>query len=263
MSAGFSNRDDQRVSAAAGYLDPATRARPNLKIWDDSTVEQLQLEGRRATGVWSRAWTLTVTAGRVFLTAGALQSPAILMRAGIGSGAALRALGIPVRRSAGRRPQSARSSRGLWLPLAWRRPNFTAMRFSSGLAGCDTSDMYITASTRGGWHALGTRLGLYFLLCNRPYSSGSLTLASPDPKAYPLVDLNLLSDARDLERLVAAVRLLARLVVHPQLNPWAGDFLPASYSPLIKRLSKYGTANRIVASILGRCSTCPPASRSS
>ncbi|WP_247301073.1 MULTISPECIES: hypothetical protein [unclassified Bradyrhizobium] len=49
----------------------------------------------------------------------------------------------------------------------------------------------------------------------------------------------------------AAVRLLARLVVHPQLNPWAGDFFPASYSPLIKRLSKHGTANRIVASILG------------
>lgn len=39
--------------------------------------------------------------------------------------------------------------------------------------------------------------------------------------------------------------------MHPQLNPWAGDFFPASYSPLIKRLRKYGTANRIVASILG------------
>lgn len=52
-------------------------------------------------------------------------------------------------------------------------------------------------------------------------------------------------------RLVAAVRLLAGLVVHPQLNPEAGDFFPASYSPHIKRLSKYGTANRIIASILG------------
>ena len=29
----FSNRDDRRVSTAAAYLDTATRARPNLKIW--------------------------------------------------------------------------------------------------------------------------------------------------------------------------------------------------------------------------------------
>jgi len=111
--------------------------------------------------------------------------------------------------------------------------------------------MYITASARGGWHALGTRLGLYFLWCNRPYSSGSLMLASRDPKTYPVVDFNLLSDRRDLERMVAAVRLLAKLVVHPALNPEAGDFFPASFSPRIKRLSRYGTVNRIVASILG------------
>ena len=111
--------------------------------------------------------------------------------------------------------------------------------------------MYITASARGGWHALGTRLGLYFLWCNRPYSSGSLKLATPDPKTYPVVDFNLLSDPRDLERMIASVRLLASLVVHPALNPEAGDFFPASYSPRIKRLSRYGTVNRIVASILG------------
>jgi 5-(hydroxymethyl)furfural/furfural oxidase len=259
----FSNRNDRRVSAAAGYLDVATRARPNLTIWADTEVEQLQLEGRRATGVVvaRRGQKLTVGAGRVILTAGALQSPAILMRAGIGPGAALQALGIPVTidlRGVGSnlRDHPALTfcqylPRQLRLPPARRRPNFAAMRFSSEHPGCDASDMYVTASARGGWHALGTRLGLYFLWCNRPYSSGSLTLASRDPKTYPIVDLNLLSDARDLERLVVAVRLLARLVVHPALNPETGDFFPASYSPRIKRLSRYGTANRIVASILG------------
>jgi 5-(hydroxymethyl)furfural/furfural oxidase len=113
--------------------------------------------------------------------------------------------------------------RQLRLPLTRRRPNFAAMRFSSKHRGCDASDMYITASARGGWHALGTRLGLYFLWCNRPYSSGSLKLATPDPKTYPVIDFNLLSDPRDLERMIASVRLLASLVVHPALNPEAGD----------------------------------------
>lgn len=259
----FSNRNDRRVSTAAGYLDAATRARPNLTIWADSEVEQLRLEGRRATGVVvvRRGQKVPVGANRVILTAGALQSPAILMRAGIGPGAALQALGIPVaidRPGVGSnlRDHPALTfcqylPRRLRLPLARRRPNFAAMRFSSGHPGCDASDMYITASARGGWHALGTRLGLYFLWCNRPYSSGSLTLASRDPKTYPVADLNLLSDPRDLERMVTSVRLLAKLVVHPALNPEAGDFFPASYSPRIKRLSRYGTANRIAASILG------------
>lgn len=259
----FSNRNDRRVSTAAGYLDTATRARPNLTIWADSEVEHLLVDGRRATGVLiSRGGQkLTIAAGRVILTAGALQSPAILMRAGIGPGAALQALGIPVAMDLPGVGSNLRDHpaltfcqylpRRLRLPLAQRRPNFAAMRFSSRHPDCDASDMYITASARGGWHGLGTRLGLYFVWCNRPYSSGSLTLATPDPRTYPVVDFNLLSDPRDLERMIASVRLLAKLVVHPALNPEAGDFFPASYSPRIKRLSLYGTANRIVASVLG------------
>lgn len=61
----------------------------------------------------------------------------------------------------------------------------------------------------------------------------------------------LLSDGRDLFRLIAAVRLLARVVIHPSINSETGDFFPASYSPRIKRLSRFNTVNRIVASVLG------------
>ncbi|OAF10755.1 glucose-methanol-choline oxidoreductase [Bradyrhizobium centrolobii] len=265
----FSNRNDRRVSTAAGYLDTATRRRPNLTIWAESEVVQLQLEGRRATGVVvSRSGQkLTVGAGRVILTAGALQSPAILMRAGIGPAEALRALGITVAIDLPGVGSNLRDHPALTfcqylpprlrLPLSRRRPNFAALRFSSGRPGCDVSDMYITASARGGWHALGTRLGLYFLWCNRPFSSGTLTLAERDPKARPVVDLNLLSDPRDLERLISTVRLLAKLVIHPALNPETGDFFPASYSPRIKRLSRYSTSNRILASILGQMLDVP------
>jgi 5-(hydroxymethyl)furfural/furfural oxidase len=66
-----------------------------------------------------------------------------------------------------------------------------------------------------------------------------------------LVELNLLEDSRDLERMMAAVRMLARLVVNPVLNSAADDFFPASYSPRIKQLSGVGRANGIVASVLG------------
>jgi 5-(hydroxymethyl)furfural/furfural oxidase len=139
----------------------------------------------------------------------------------------------------------------LRLPISQRRASFVALRYSSGLEGCDRSDMYMTASARAGWHALGARLGLYFLWCNRPYSSGRLSLASPDPRRYPAVDLNLLDDSRDLERMMAAVRKLFALAVHPALNAAAGDFFPASFSPRIKRLSRFNRANGLAASVLG------------
>lgn len=153
----FSNSNDRRVSTAAGYLDAAPRARPNLTIWADSGVEQLQLDCRCATGVMvARAGErLAASAGRVILTAGALQSPAILMRAGIGPGAALQALGIPVAIDLPGVGSNLRDHpaltfcqylpRQLRLPLARRRPNVAAMRFSSEHLGCDASDMYITA----------------------------------------------------------------------------------------------------------------------
>lgn len=265
----FSNRDDQRVSAATGYLDAKTRARPNLVIWSESILKNLLLDGRRATEarIQHGGVMVAVEADRFILTAGALQSPAILLRAGIGPAASLRELDIEVKIDlpgvgANLRDHPALTfcqylRRRFRLPPEHRRPNFVALRYSSAMAGCDQSDMYVTASGRGGWHALGARLGLYFLWCNRPYSVGTLKLVSPDPNIYPVINLNLLSDDRDLKRMTAAVRSLVRLVGHSALELAAGDFFPASYSPRIKRLSRFNLTNRVIASVFGRMLDVP------
>jgi 5-(hydroxymethyl)furfural/furfural oxidase len=260
----FSNRNDRRVSAASAYLDAATRRRANLEIWGNSQVERLELDGGRAKRVYvtrNGARRECVRAGRVIVTAGAIQSPAILMRAGIGPAAAIRALGIDValdRPGVGRNLHDHPAltfcqflPRPLRLSPSQRRASFVALRYSSGFADCDSSDMYLTASARAGWHQLGARLGLYFLWCNRPYSAGQVTLTSSDPCQYPSVDLNLLSDRRDLDRMIAAVKMVFGLLVHPAINPAREDFFPASFSPRIKRLSQFGVANGVVASILG------------
>jgi 5-(hydroxymethyl)furfural/furfural oxidase len=259
----FSNRNDRRVSAASAYLDKATRRRSNLTVWTGTPVEALVMDSRRADGVrvMRDGESVLIRARRVVVTAGAILSPAILMRAGIGPAAALRALGIDVvidRAGVGNnlRDHPALTfcqflPRSLRLPISQRRASFVALRYSSALEGCDRSDMYITASARAGWHALGARLGLYFLWCNRPYSSGRLSLASPDPRQYPSVDLNLLDDPRDLARMMAAVKKLFALAVHPALNAATGDFFPASFSPRIKKLSQFNRANGLAASIMG------------
>src|ERR1700680_1716344 len=79
----FSNRNDRRVSSASAYLDEATRRRGNLTIWAGTHVEGLVMDGRRAEGVrvhrdGERHF---IRARRVIVTAGAIQSPAMLMRA--------------------------------------------------------------------------------------------------------------------------------------------------------------------------------------
>lgn len=269
----FSNRNDRRVSAASAYLDTATRRRANLTIWADTHVERLVMDGRRALGirVVRDARHVEVRAGRVIVTAGAVQSPAILLRAGIGPAAGLRDLGIDVvvnRRGVGRNLQDHPAltfcqflPRRLRLSMSQRRASFVALRYSSGFEKCDRSDMYVTASARAGWHSLGARLGLYFLWCNRPYSVGQVALASPDPRQHPLVDLNLLDDPRDLERMMTAVRKLFALAVHPSLNNAAEDFFPASFSPRIKRLSQFSRTNALAAAALGALLDLPAAIR--
>ena len=259
----FSNLNDRRVSSAMGYLSEAVRRRGNLAIWAGTHAEGLVMNGRRAEGVrvlrdGDRSF---VRAQRVIVTAGAIQSPAILLRAGIGPPAGLGALGIEV---AIARPGVGNNLRDhpaltfcqflpktLRLPLSRRRASFVAMRFSSGCEGCDRSDMYLTAAARAGWHRLGARLGLYFLWCNRPYSAGRVFLVSPEPGRYPSVELNLLDDPRDLRRMMDGVRLIARLLVNPHLNEAAEDFFPASFSPRIKRLSAFNRTNGIAAAVLG------------
>jgi len=231
------------------------------------------MDGRRVDGVrvMRDGEIVPICARRVIVTAGAILTPAILMRAGIGPAAALRALGIDVvidRAGVGGnlRDHPALTfcqflPRSLRLPIAQRRASFVALRYSSALEGCDRSDMYMTASARAGWHGLGARLGLYFLWCNRPYSAGRLSLTSPDPRHYPAVDLNLLDDSRDLARMMAAVRKLFALAVHPALNAAAGDFFPASFSPRIKKLSQFNRANGLAASVLGALLDLPAALR--
>ena len=259
----FSNENDRRVSTALAYLDAATRARPNLAIMASTRVTGLILSGRRVQGVELRqdGQTRLVRAGRVVLTAGALQTPALLLRAGIGPGAELKALSIPV---AIERPGVGRNlrdhpaltfcqylPRALRLPADYRRASFVALRYSSEQPGGSASDMYVSAAARAGWHALGQRLGLYFLWCNRPWSAGSLQLTSPDPDRHPEVDLGLLDDPRDLARMVDGVRRLARLVLHPGLNPDPDEFFPAGFSPRIKRLSAFNSANAKATALLG------------
>jgi 5-(hydroxymethyl)furfural/furfural oxidase len=260
----FSNRDDRRVSTAVAYLDAETRKRPNLQIFSNLRVERIVMEGVAARGVVAvspHGERLRFKARETIVCAGALQSPALLMRAGVGDASELRALGIECvldQPGVGRNLQDHPSltfchflEPRFRMPLAQRRASMTAARFTSGVADCEASDLYLSSATRAAWHSLGNRLGLFFLWCNRPYSRGRVQLVSSDPFAAPQVDLNLLDDERDVARLAAGVRMLARVVAASGLSKDQRDFFPAAFSPRVKALSRLSKTNAVITSLLG------------
>lgn len=92
------HRQGERCSAAKAYLAPAL-GRPNLELITHAQVTRIVMTGRRATGVeFLRNGSCSVVPARreVLLSAGALQSPQILMTSGIGPGAHLQQHGIAV-----------------------------------------------------------------------------------------------------------------------------------------------------------------------
>ncbi|GAA1704172.1 FAD-dependent oxidoreductase [Microbacterium sediminicola] len=90
----------ERWSTARAYLEPAL-GRPNLDILVDSPVHEVILEGTTVRGIRHRVAgeVIETRAARTVLTAGALDTPGILQRSGIGDPARLHEAGIQARHS--------------------------------------------------------------------------------------------------------------------------------------------------------------------
>ncbi len=221
-----------RISTAIGYLAPA-RHRLNLTIrggchvrrilFDDS--EPIEREPRMtATGVEVEldGVTQTVYGREIILAAGALHSPAILLRSGVGPRAQLEALGIPVVHDLAGVGENLKEHPSVVLvalpkegvissgqPLQQMGLRFTA-------AGSDEqNDMQMYMWSQDAEHTPQMRFvapdsQFLFMLCatlQRPKSAGSVRLKSADPDEQPLIDINLLADEEDVRRMLDGVRV--------------------------------------------------------
>ncbi len=239
----LSNDGAHRVSAATGYLTTKVRARPNLRILTDRQVTRLLVDGLTANGV--ETGHERHHASEVILAAGAIHSPAILLRAGIGPAAGSRRLGIPVvtdLRGVGANLQEHPGvSLSAWMVpgarlRATRRHIHLGLRYSSGPG--EVSDMYMMAAAKSAWHPLGARIASLIAWINKPYSRGRVLLDSAAPLAEPIAEFNHLADPRDAERLCDAVRMMARLYATAALSAKLRATGPASYSGFAKALGQ-------------------------
>ncbi|MEM5383329.1 GMC family oxidoreductase N-terminal domain-containing protein [Paraburkholderia phymatum] len=248
----------ERIPTSVCYLDAAVRARKNLSVRTGLVVDRILFDGQRAIGARILRPDGThedVRAVRVIVSAGAVHSPAVLLRSGIGPASDLAALGIEVRadragvgRNLMEHPSIAVSA---FLPRAARTPfpdehhEQAVVRFSSGLPGTVRGDMHGAILSRSGWHSVGYRLGTMFFWVNKSYSRGRMRLASSSPFDEPEVEFAMLSDERDLERLKLAVRFGARTLGASSMASHRDTIFPSSYSPRVAAVATPGMWNAV------------------
>jgi 5-(hydroxymethyl)furfural/furfural oxidase len=258
----FNNNAERRVSAAMGYLDADVRQRPNLKILTGTHVTDLLFEGTRCVGVRAlvQGRAQEFRGQEVILSCGAIHTPAHLLRAGIGPEAHLRDMGIPVlvaSEGVGRglmdHPSIGLSSfcrPGGRMNGLTRRHFQVALRYSSGLSGVPAGDMFCAALSKSAWHAVGERIASMLLFVNKTYSeSGQVRLASRDPMAEPEVAFNLLSDRRDLQRLMDGFRKAAGMQASAPLRAVTDKPFPSAFSERVRNISQITMKNRILTTV--------------
>ncbi len=223
----INSRQGQRISTNDGYLEPA-RGRANLTIVGHALVDTLQFEGNRphASGVVVRLGgeSRSVRARReVILAAGAIHSPAILQRSGIGPAGVLKGLGIEVvaDRPVGRHlldhpilglmldlRESARAS-----TLMHRHTN-CCVRYSSGLAGAGVNDMIMIAGNLRPEEDGGTARARLAVSAFQALSEGVVQITTRDPAIDPQIDERMLSDESDLVRMRDGVHRIVGIARH-------------------------------------------------
>lgn len=257
-------KSGRRWSSARGFLKPAL-SRPNLRVATGVLVDRLRFEHRRAVGVSFKQGSETVEAratGEIILCAGAIGSPQILHRSGIGPGEWLTPLGIEVafeRQGVGRNLQDHLQQRAIYkvhgirtlnetyhsLPRrAWMGIDYVLRR--RGPLTMAPSQLGIFTRSNGNqpradiqFHVQPLSLDKFgeplhpfpaitVAACNlRPTSRGTVQLASKALDARPSISPNYLSTDNDRQVAADGIRLTRQLMRQPVLSPYK----PEEYLP--------------------------------
>ncbi|HWK64554.1 MAG TPA: GMC family oxidoreductase N-terminal domain-containing protein [Rhizobiaceae bacterium] len=254
----------RRFSAARAFLKPALK-RPNLRLETAAHVESIVFENGRAKGVvftQNGERQLASVDGEVILSAGAVASPTILERSGVGSAKRLSDLGIPVTADVpgvGENLQDHLQIRPVFKVSGVRTLNTDyANLFSRAMMGVNyalrrrgpltmapsqlgifakSSERYATANLEfhiqplsldkwgDGLHRFGAFTASVANL--RPSSRGSVHIRGAGADEKPSIRPNYLSTEEDREVAVESIRLTRRIVAQAPL----ARFQPEEYKP--------------------------------
>ena len=267
----MSNWPNKRASAAICYLDTAVRRRGNLTIVGRATITQLLFDGRRAVGVKANvAGAETQFLGRdIILSAGAIHSPTLLMRSGIGPAGDLSALGIEVRADLPGVGENLSNHAILFVALHLKpegrqapslRPHPTTLfRFSSGVPGCPRADMYINVQSKTSWSALGRQIANLAPVLWKPMARGRVALRSADHGQEPLVEFNFVGHELDLARFKVAFRRMVEMLMYEKVRELGGVSFPVKFTDRLRLLNRRSRANAAKSTAIAKLIDLVPA----
>lgn len=255
------HKNGARCSAAAAYLKPI-QARSNLTIITEAEVEKIVIQDKKATGVvyHCKGQSVSVLASKeVLLSAGAYNSPKLLMLSGVGDAAELKAQNIEVKQHSpgvGKNLKdhyvfftifnsSYKNSldsaetfpvvlKNLFQYLILKKGPFASnigeaggfVKSSENEPAPDIQyhfapNYFIEHGFRNPGKGNGYSIGGKVLI---PGSSGTVSLASGNFKDDPLIDHNYLSDPDDIKKSVWAYRLSQKLGQSGAFKPYFSSF---------------------------------------
>ncbi len=234
-----------RVTPARAFLTDAVRARPNLVIRPLTRALRVEVQDGRATGVVATGGgtagggtTEVIRAGEIILAAGAVGSAQLLLLSGVGPADASRNLGIPVVADVPGVGEGMRDHPKTWIAWPLRddadpalRPTLpwlqTSVRYTA--SGSDLrGDMMLYPNSVIPGPTPGSRAFRIEAVNNLQLSVGRMWITSADPDVKPTIDLRLLSEPRDADRLVDAIRRSLALAETAPLDEILGPaYLPA------------------------------------
>ncbi|GLK66967.1 choline dehydrogenase [Hansschlegelia plantiphila] len=250
----------RRSSTARGYLDPA-KARPNLTIVTHATTDRILFSGKRAIGVaylhGSSDEPATAHATReVLLSAGAIASPQILQRSGVGPADLLRDVGVELVLDLPGVGRNLQDHLEMYLqyecekPVSlapalkwWNQPKIGAewMFLGTGLGASNQFEAggFIRSSSEFAWpniqfhflpvaisyngtnafegHGFQAHVGSM-----RSPSRGRIALKSKDPREHPSILFNYMSEPQDWREFRDAIRITREIMRQPALDPYRG-----------------------------------------
>jgi 5-(hydroxymethyl)furfural/furfural oxidase len=254
----------QRASSAICYLDAAVRRRANLTIIGSAPMTGLIFDGRKVIGVTAAVdgHEQKFLAREVILSGGAIHTPAMLMRAGIGAARELRALGIEIVADlpgvganlqnhplvfigAHLRPEARQSA-------ALRPHPVTCFRYSSNMRGCPPSDMYIAAHSKSSWNPLGAQIANFNVTIFKPASRGRVSLISARPEEMPRIEFNFCGEEIDLLRLMDGFRRVMEIVESEPVRACYDAVFPVQFTDRLRLLNQRNTANAVKSAVLAK-----------
>ena len=254
-------KNGERCSAAKAYITP-NLSRPNLHVMTGVTAQRIVLQGgvARQVEVLQGGERRSLTARReIIVSAGAIESPALLMRSGIGPGAHLQAMGIDTQCDlpgvgenlhdhpdvvlVARAPHTelfGLSPAGAWQLLKgvwqWRqqRQGFLTTNFAEAGGFFKSTPAQTHADIQlhfvvgqlvnhGRTPAWGHGYSLHVCLL-QPQSRGTVRLASPDARTAPQIDPQILTHADDMAQMLAGVRQARRILQSPALSAYGREW---------------------------------------